>query len=470
VAIETDIAIIGGGSAGYVGAIRAAQLGARVVLVEKEHLGGTCLNWGCIPSKALLDAANHYEWLKHAQDFGITVGSLGYDYSVVQARKNRVVLQLRSGVESLVKSNGINLLRGVGSLVGPRRIQVRLENGATEEVTARALMIATGSVESRPPIPGLDLPGVFGSNQGLELTSIPESVIVAGGGPIGVEFATVFSAFGSQVTVVEMMPTLLPLEDAEIGRALAQQFQRRGIQVRTGSRLEQVREAAGGGLEAVISNANGSETLRAQKLMVALSRAPYTEGLGLDRLGIELNRRQIKVDEKMQTNVPGVYAVGDVAGGGLAHVAYAQGEVAVENALGHAATMDYRAIPSVTFSHPQVASVGLSEEKAQATGQTLKIGRYPFVANSKAVVMGETAGMVKVVAEAKYGQVLGVHMIGPEVTELISEAVLAVMMEATIEDVAHTIHPHPTLPEAFKEATLDADGRAIHVYRRRRTA
>jgi dihydrolipoamide dehydrogenase len=321
-------------------------------------------------------------------------------------------------------------------------------------------------VEGRPPIPGLDLPGIIGSTQGLE-TAPPTSIIVAGGGPIGVEFATVFAAFGSKVTVIEMMPTLLPLEDAEIGKALAQQFQRRGIQIRVGSKLEQVR-AADGGYDAVISGAQGSETIHADALLVAMSRPPYTTGLGLDRLGVEMKGRFIKVDTRMQTNVQGLYAIGDVAGGGLAHVAMVQGEVAVENALGHESEMDYRAVPSVTFCHPQVASVGLSEEKAAATGQTLKIGRFPFAAASKAVVIGDTAGFVKVVAEAKYGQILGVHMIGPDVTDLISEAALSIMMEATIEDIAHTIHAHPTLPEAYKEATLDVDQRAIHIMKRRR--
>jgi len=467
VAIETDIAIIGGGPGGYVAAIRATQLGARVTLIEKDQLGGTCLNRGCIPSKALLDAARRYDELQHAAEFGLKTGEIGFDWAAVVARKQKVVQQLRSGTESLVKGNGVNLLAGTGSFLDAHRIQVKASGGETEEVTARSVVIATGSTEGRPPITGLNLPGVFGSTEGLDLSAIPASVIIVGGSSIGVEFATVFATFGSQVTIVEMLPSLVPLEDAEIGRALAQQLQRRGLQVRTASRLEEVRQVEGG-LEAVISNASGSETLRAERLMVAMGRPPYTEGLGLERIGVELNRRLIKVDERMQTNIAGVYAIGDVVGGGLAHVASAQGEVAVENALGHESAMDYRAVPGVTFCRPQVASVGLTEEKAQQTGQTLKIGRFPFAATSKAVVIGDSAGFVKVVAEAKYGQVLGVHMIGPEVTDLIAEAAIAVMMEATIEDLARTIHAHPTLPEALKEATLDADQRAIHIMKRRR--
>jgi dihydrolipoamide dehydrogenase len=315
----------------------------------------------------------------------------------------------------------------------------------------------------------LDLPGVFDSRTGLSIEP-PSSVIIAGGSAIGVEFATIFSSFGSQVTVLEMLPSLVPLEDAEIGRALAQQLQRRGIQIRVGSKLERVEQSSGGGLSATISNATGTETLQADRLMVAMGRPPFTDGLGIENLGIEMNRRFIKVDSRMRTNVPGIFAIGDVVGGGLAHVAMVQGEVAVENALGHDSEMDYRAVPSVTFSHPQVASVGLTEEKATATGQQIKVGRFPFVATSKAVVTGDTAGFVKVVAEAKYGQILGVHMIGAEVTDLIAEAALAIMMEATVEDIAKTIHAHPTLPESFKEATLDVDQRAIHVLKRRRAS
>jgi dihydrolipoamide dehydrogenase len=467
VALETDIAIIGSGPGGYVAAIRAGQLGGRVVLIEKELLGGTCLNWGCIPSKALLDAATRLETIKRAEEFGLQASGVSFDWSKVQARKQKVVQQLRSGVEGLVKGNGGTILAGTATFREANRLEVKLADGRTEEVTAGNVVIATGSTEGRPPIPGLDLPDVFDSRVGLSIEP-PASVIIAGGGPIGVEFATIFSSFGSQVTVLEMMPTLVPLEDAEIGRALAQQLQRRGIQLKVGSKLERVSASPGGGIDATISNATGTDTIHADKLLVAMSRPPLTTGFGLERLPIEMNRRFIKVDSRMRTNVPGVYAIGDVVGGGLAHVAMAQGEVAVENALGHDSEMDYRAVPNVTFCQPQVASVGLTEEKAVATGQTIKVGRFPFVATSKAVVTGESAGFIKVVAEAKYGQVLGVHMIGPEVTDLIAEAALAIMMEATIEDVAKTIHAHPTLPEAFKEATLDVEQRAIHILKRRR--
>ncbi len=465
-AIDTDIAIIGGGPGGYVAAIRAAQLGARATLIEKDLLGGTCTNRGCIPSKALLDASARFQEIQHAAEYGLAVASTGFDFAQVQARKDKVVRQLRSGVETLVKGNGVTYLHGVGRFADANRIEVQLNDGRTEEIRASNVVIATGSAESRPPIPGLDLPGVFGSDQGLELSEVPKSVVIIGGGAIGVEFGTMLSGFGCEITIVEMLPTLVPTEDPEIGRALAQQFERRGIHVHTGTRLEKISQSPGGGFDVAVTTPGGPATLHAERVMVAIGRVPYTQGLGIDRLGIEMNRNFIKVNSRMQTNVPGIYAIGDVVGGRYAHTAFMQGEVAVENALGHDSEMDYRAIPNVTFCSPQVASVGLTEDQARATGQEIKIGRFPFLAAAKAVIVGEPAGFVKIVADAKYGQVLGVHMIGPEVTDLIAEAALAVVMEATIEDVAHTIHAHPTLPEAFREAALDVDQRAIHVVRR----
>ena len=468
-AIDTDIAVIGGGPGGYVAAIRAAQLGARVVLIEKEFLGGTCTNRGCIPSKVFLDAAARYEALKHASDYGLIVGSAGFDFGQVQARKTRIVQQLRSAVETLVKGNGVTYLHGFGSFVDPHRVQVRMDDGQTQDVTARNVVIATGSAVNRPPIPGVNLPAVFDSDQAMTFTEIPQSVIIIGGGAIGVEFASVFAAFGSQVTVVEMLPSLVPLEDPDLGRALAQQFERRGIKVLVGTKLDQIVESPAGGLDISVTTNAGPQTLHAERAMIAIGRIPFKDGVGLDRIGVEMSGRFVKVNSRMQTNVPGVYAIGDLVNGAYAHTAMAQGEVAVESAVGQDSEMDYRAIPSVIFSFPQVASVGLSEEKARATGQEIKVGRYPFAAVAKATIAGDTAGFVKVVADAKYGQILGVHMIGPEVTDLIAEAALAVMMEGTVEDIAHTVHAHPTLPEGFKEATLDVEQRPIHVVRRRRT-
>ena len=467
-AIDCDVAVVGGGPGGYVAAIRAAQLGARTVLVEKELLGGTCLNWGCVPSKALLESAARVRSLDDMAQFGINVAGHSMDWAQVQARKDQVVRQLRNGVQGLVRGNGITLVQGTGSFVEPRRLRVQKSDGGTEEITARSVVIATGSTEARPPIQGLDTPGILTSREALSLSPVPESIAIMGGGAIGVEFATVFRAFGSKVTVIEMMPTLLPLEDAEMGRALATSFQKQGIAVKTGTRVTRIGQTERGYAVSMAGEA-GEETLEAEKVLVAVGRWPYTEGLGLDRIGVAMDRRAVKVDNRMRTNVDGVYAIGDAIGGYmLAHVASMEGEVAVENALGHDSEMDYRAVPGVVFCHPQVSSVGLTEERARQAGHTVRVGRFPWVANSKAVAIGQTEGFVKVVAEERYGQVLGIHMIGPEVTDLIAEATLAINLETTIEDFAKTLHAHPTLPEAVREAALDVEGRAVHVLKRRR--
>src|SRR5579883_3245623 len=331
VAIDCDIAVIGGGPGGYVGAIRATQLGARTVLIDRDLLGGTCTNRGCIPSKALLDAAAHYTAIQHAGEYGLIVGSASFDFAQVQAHKERIVTRLRQGVEGLVKGNGTTFLHGEAHFLDAHRLEVRLDGGRIEEVSAKNVVIATGSTESRPPIPGLDLPGVFGSTEGLSLPQVPSSVLIIGGGAIGVEFASMLSAFGSQVTVVEMLETLVPTEDAELGKTLAQQFERRGIKVLTGTRLERITPGASGGLDVALTTPGGPQTLHSERVMVAIGRVPVTAGLGIDRLGVEMDRRFIKVNSRMQTNVPGVYAIGDVVNGRYAHVASAQGEVAVEN-------------------------------------------------------------------------------------------------------------------------------------------
>jgi dihydrolipoamide dehydrogenase len=465
---EYDIAIIGSGPGGYVAAIRAAQLGARVAIVEKEAIGGTCLNWGCIPSKALLESAALVTSAKGAAAMGVDIAGVTADFPRVHAFKDKVVRQMTSGVEGLLKSNKVTVYSGVGSFVTPRRIRVQKADGTSEEITAKSVVIATGSVEARPPIPGIDSPGVMTSREALSLTALPESIVIVGGGYIGVEFATVYSSFGSKVTVVEMLPTIVPLEDPEIGKALATAFIRQGIAVKTGTRVTKL-EPKGAGFAVSLAAGDATETVEAATVLVAVGRTPYTEGLGLDRIGVARDRRAIKVDRKMRTSVPGVYAIGDsIAGIMLAHVASAEGEVAVENALGHEAEMDYRAVPNTVFCQPQVASVGMTEEAARAAGYDVRVGRFPFLAVAKAVAANHQEGFVKVVAESQYNQVLGVQMIGHHVADLIGEATMAIKLETTLEDFAQTIHAHPTLTEALKEAALDADGRPIHIFRRKR--
>ncbi len=467
--IETDVVIVGAGPAGYVGAIRAAQLGARVTLVERSELGGTCLNRGCIPSKALLEAASRYTDLKEAEQFGLRAGDIGFDYRKVADRKNQVVRQLRSGVEGLIRGNGVNWVRGKGT-ISRGGVRVEKVDGTIERVRAgRGVLIATGSKEGRPPIPGVNLPGVIGSDQALQLEQVPKSVVIVGGGPVGVEFATIFNSFGSRVTVVEMLPTLLPLEDAEMGRMLARSFSRKGIMIKTGTAVRRI-ESDESGLAVVVGDPDGQteDRLSAERVLIAVGRQPNTDGLGLAESQIKLSGRHIQVDDSMKTSAPGVYAAGDVVGGYmLAHVGSAEGEVAVEHMLGHQASVDYRSVPSCTYSSPQVAGVGLTEAAAREAGHDVKIGHFPFAAASKGIVAGETDGVVKIIADAEYNQVLGVHIIAPHATDMIAEAALALNLETTLDDFANTIHPHPTMTEAVREASLDADSRVIHMLKRR---
>jgi dihydrolipoamide dehydrogenase len=467
-AVDCDIAIIGAGPGGYVAAIRAAQKGATVALVEREHVGGVCLNWGCIPTKTLLSSAERLMQVRKADQLGITVGEVGFDYAAVVANKDRVVTQQRQGTETLLKSNQVQLIRGEATITGPRMISVKSNDGQTVEINAaKGIIVGTGSSESRPPVPGMDLPGVIGSTGALELTSLPKSAVVVGGGAVGVEFATIFNQFGVQTTIVEMLDRLLPLEDKEVSQRLAQSFKRQGIDVRVSTPLKNV-ESAGGGLRVTVG-ANGEETIDTELVLIGAGRRPNVEGIGLEQIGVAMDRRGIVVDDQMQTNVPGIFAIGDVTGKmALAHVASAQGEVAVDVILGGEAVMDYGAVPSVTFCHPQVASVGMTEDAARQAGHNVKVGKFSFGANGRSIASGETEGFVKVVADDRYGRILGVHIMHDRATDLIQEAVVAIKLESAVEDLVAAIHPHPTFSEAIMEAALDTEARAIHFYRRPR--
>jgi len=461
---EKEILIIGGGPGGYVAAIRAAQLGGTVTLVEKNELGGTCLNWGCIPTKALLRGVELLEALEGSKDFGIQVGEISVDFSRLMARKDRAVKTLVSGVGGLMKANGITVVKGQAKFISPQEIEVLEEQGGKVTYRARKIILATGSISADLPVSGAKGPGVIDSNGALQLTQVPESMVIIGAGPIGLEFGTIFAALGSKVTILEMMDQILPSEDPEVASALEKSLRRFKIQTQTNCRVKEISEGSKGKRKVVATTGEDEKVFEAQYILMAVGRKANREGLGLAAAGVQCNPNGIAVNERMETNVPGIYAIGDVTGQWLlAHFAMAQGSVAAENALGHEARLDRRVVPRCVYTLPEVASVGMTEKEAQAAGYELKTGRFPFAGNGKATILGERNGFVKMVAEAKYGEILGVHIFGPHATDLIGEAVLSMHLEGTAADMARAIHPHPTLAETLMEAALDADGMAVHI-------
>ena len=464
--IQTDMAILGGGPGGYVAALRAAQLGAQVALVEEDTVGGVCLNVGCIPTKALLRSAEVYRAFRQAGAFGLRLeGSVTPDWPAIQARKGEIVRPLVHGVEVLLRKAGVQVLQGRGRFVGPRTLEATTADGA-QRVEAKHVVIATGSRPLRLPLPGMDLPGVMDSTGALALEALPRRLLVIGGGVIGVEFADIFNAFGVKVTVVEMLDRLLPQMDADLGPALAWTLGRRGVQFHLNSQVTGV-EAVEGGLRATIVTPGGEVEIEADRVLVAVGRRSNVEDVGLEAAGVRFDKAGIPVDGQMQTNVPGVYAVGDVTGGALlAHVAMRGGEVAVENALGHAATLDLKTVPWCVYTDPEVASVGLTEAQARGEGYDVRVGRFPLNASGKALSYGETDGFVKVVSEARFGEVLGLHIVAPHASDLIHEGGLALALEATLDELVMTVHGHPTLGEAVREAVLAARGGALHLPQR----
>jgi len=461
--IKTDIAILGGGPGGYVAALRAAQLGAQVVLIEQDKVGGVCLNVGCIPTKALLRSAEVYRTFLHAQDFGLKLeGTVTPDWPAIQARKEAVVTRLVRGVELLLRKSKVQVLRGRGRFVDPRTLEVATEGGP-ERVEAGNVVIATGSRPVQLPLPGMDLPGVIDSTAALAFEELPPRVLIIGGGVIGVEFADVFEALGAQVTIVEMLERLIPTMDADLSRTLGRQMKKRKVKLHLKSKVTAI-EQSGGGLKAAVTTPKGDIEIEADKVLVAVGRRPNTEDIGLDVAGVHVEKSGIPVDAQMRTNVPGVYAIGDVTGLALlAHVAMVGGEVAVENALGHPARLDLKTVPYVVYTEPEIASVGLTEEQAAEQGYEVRVGTFPLTANGKALTYGETSGFVKVVSEANLGEVLGLHIIGPHASDLIPEGALALALEATIDEIIATVHAHPTTSEAVREASLEVRGEAIHL-------
>jgi dihydrolipoamide dehydrogenase len=462
-----DVTVLGAGPGGYVAAIRAAQLGLKTAIIEKKWWGGVCLNVGCIPSKALLRNAEIAHLLQHrGKEFGFSFDHLSLDYQVAYKRSRQVSDRLVRGVGFLMRKNEIDTYDGWGTIVSPNEIKVALEEGAETTVQTENLIIATGAHPRS--IPGVEIDGekVVGYEKAILFESLPESVIVIGAGPIGVEFSYIWNSYGVQVTLVEMMDRILPLEDAELGQELAKVYKKLGIEMLTESRVENL-DTQGAGVKVSVAKGKETETLEADIALMAIGFAPNLEGYGLENLDVELTERArfIAIDEHMRTNVPGVYAIGDVTGKMmLAHVASAQGIVAAES-IAEAPTieLEYDMMPRAVFCQPQVASFGYTREQAEERGYEVNEGRFPFQPNGKALGLGERTGFVKIIADARYGEILGAHMIGPEVTELLPELVLAHNAELTSEEIARSVHTHPTLSEVLNEAAHDVEGKAIHI-------
>lgn len=458
--IGVQLAVLGGGPAGYVAAIRGAQLGATVALIEEREIGGTCLNRGCIPTKALLRSSEAAGLIRRSKEFGIVAEIKGTDWGTAIARKDRVVKNLRMGLEHLISQNRIQLVRGHGAVENKNRIMVA--DGVVETVVScEKLIIATGSEPLLPDLPGIGLPGVITSDDALELPEIPESVLIIGAGAIGLEFATIYNKFGSAVTVVELENRILPREDAEIAGELLKIMKRKGIRFWLGARVREISRGEGG--LTVTIEADGTKTLTVEKVLVAIGRKLNTSSDDLLTLGLQMEKGRIVVNERMETSLDGVYAAGDVVGGKLlAHLAFAEGRVAAQNALGELSSLDYDTVPSCVYTDPEVASVGLSEEDARMRGIEVAVGRFYFRSNGRAQCLGERDGLVKVVVGRREKTVLGAQILGANAAELISELTLAVTLKARADLLADMIHPHPTLSEAVMEACGDALGRSIH--------
>ena len=460
-----DLTVIGSGPGGYVAAIRAAQLGLKTAVVEMApRPGGTCLIWGCIPTKALLHAAEVLETSRHADRFGVKIAAGSLDIPQLHAYKDKVVTANVRGVEYLFKKNNITLIAGRGSLAGPGTVAVAEPGGATKTIKTKFTVVATGSVIRS--LPGVEFDGkrIINSDHALSLPEIPASMIVLGAGAVGVEFASIYATFGSKVTVVELLPRLIPLEDESLGAELERAFKKRGIGVHTSTKVESVTSGPGGVKVKAVRDGKPLE-LEAATLLVAVGRRPLTENIGLEARGVKLDRGFIEVDGLMRTAAPGVWAIGDIVKTqALAHVASHEGIVAVEDAAGkHPHPIDYDKIPSCTYCDPEVASIGLSEEAAKKRGYDVAVGQFPFTAIGKAKILDDTRGFVKIVAEKKYDEVLGVHIIGAHATELISEATAALNLEATAASLFEAVHAHPTLSEAMGEAALAVHKRTIHM-------
>ncbi len=461
---EYDVAVIGGGPGGYVAAIRAGQLGLKSCVIERDALGGVCLNWGCIPSKALLKNAEILSYIHRADQFGLHFDNFRADYSVAVGRSRQVVDRMTRGIGFLLRKNNVEHIAGQATIASATVIDVAGADGQTSRVSARNIIVATGArPRSIPPLP-VDGQRIITSREAIVADDVPDSIAIVGGGAIGVEFAYVYRMYGAKVTIIELLPRLVPNEDEEISQQLERAFGREGIEMRTGAGVT-ASSADATGVTLTIDKDGATETVRYDKVLVAIGVQPNTESLGLETVGVDTERGYINIDDRMATNVPGIYAVGDVTGKlALAHVASAQGVTAVEAIAGEETQpLDYTMMPRATYCHPQVASMGLTEAQAREQGYDVKIGRFNVQASGKAVAMGENDGLVKLVIDAKYGELLGGHLCGPEVTELLGELSMTKLLEGTTLELGWAVHAHPTISEMLHEAALDAEGRVLHM-------
>ncbi len=459
-----DVIVLGSGPGGYPAAIRASQLGKKVAIVEKESLGGVCLNWGCIPTKALLKSAQVYEYAKHAADYGIMVSNATHDFGGVVKRSRGVADKMSKGVQFLMKKNKIDVIMGTGTLLAPGKLEVTAADGTKQVVEATNIIIATGGRARQLPSMPIDGKKIIGYREAMVLPGQPGSMIICGSGAIGVEFAYFYNSMGTKVTIVEFMPRIVPVEDEDISKELEKQYKRQGIDIMTNSEVLRV-DTSGDGVKATVKTPAGEVTLEADILLSAVGVVANIEGIGLEALGIAMEKGKIVVDANQQTNVKGIYAIGDCTPGqALAHVASKEGINAAEHLSGHhPEPMDYNNIPGCTYCSPEIASVGYTEKAARDAGYEIKVGKFPFMASGKASASGATEGFVKVIYDAKYGEFLGCHMIGNNVTEMIAEVVTARKLETTAHEILNAVHPHPTMSEAMKEATAVAYGEAIDI-------
>jgi dihydrolipoamide dehydrogenase len=462
--MKYDIIVLGSGPGGYVTAIRASQLGFKVAVIEKENLGGVCLNWGCIPTKALLKSAQVFDYLKHASDYGLTVSSFDKDFTAVVGRSRGIADGMSKGVQFLMKKNKIDVIDGFGKMKPGKKVSVTDADGKVTDYDADHIIIATGARSRELPNLPQDGVKVIGYRLAMTLEKQPKSMIVVGSGAIGVEFAHFYNAMGTDVTIVEFLPNIVPLEDEDISKQMERSMKKAGVKIMTNSSVERI-DTSGAGVKAYVKTAKGEEILEADILLSAVGIKTNLENIGLEEVGIATDRDKILVNDFYQTNIPGYYAIGDVVPGpALAHVASAEGITCVEKIAGlHVDPIDYGNIPGCTYATPEIASVGLTEKQAIEKGYELKVGKFPFTASGKAKASGTPDGFVKVIFDAKYGEWLGCHMIGAGVTDMIAEAVVARKLETTGHEILKSIHPHPTMSEAVMEAVADAYGEVIHL-------